>query len=253
MDESSVIALFPLHTVLFPGGPLPLRIFETRYTDMVRRCMREQQPFGVVLIQEGDEAGDVATTATVGCTARIADFHTLHDGLLGISCVGERKFRVLRVWRASDGLNMGEVSWLPADRELALPERYAHLARHGAARARRPRRTLRTRREEIRRRRLDWRAAHRAPAHRACRQAGVARARRSDRAARYAAGGRARAGMTQGSHGNGPLRPVPVPESQHHADTSVQASTIQPTKPSASLSIQRSGLSISRFEVSFTT
>ena len=54
--------------MLFPGGPLPLRIFETRYTDMVRRCMREQQPFGVVLIQEGDEAGEVATTATVGCT-----------------------------------------------------------------------------------------------------------------------------------------------------------------------------------------
>ena len=101
MTDSSVIALFPLHTVLFPGGPLPLRIFETRYTDMVRRCMREQQPFGVVLIQDGDEAGVVATTATVGCTARIADFHTLHDGLLGISCVGERKFRVQRVWRAA--------------------------------------------------------------------------------------------------------------------------------------------------------
>jgi Lon protease-like protein len=128
VKDSSVIALFPLHTVLFPGGPLPLRIFETRYTDMVRRCMREHENFGVVLIQEGDEAGDVATTATVGCTARIADFHTLHDGLLGISCVGDRKFRVLRVWRASDGLNMGEVSWLPAERELALPEQYRHLA-----------------------------------------------------------------------------------------------------------------------------
>jgi Lon protease-like protein len=128
VKDDSVIALFPLHTVLFPGGPLPLRIFETRYTDMVRRCMREQQPFGVVLIQDGDEAGDVATTATVGCTARIADFHTLHDGLLGISCVGELKFRVLRVWRASDGLNMGEVSWLPAEPALPLPERYGHLA-----------------------------------------------------------------------------------------------------------------------------
>jgi hypothetical protein len=126
--KDSVIALFPLHTVLFPGGPLPLRIFETRYTDMVRRCMREQQPFGVVLIQDGDEAGDVATTATVGCTARIADFHTLHDGFLGISCVGDRKFRVSRVWRASDGLNMGEVAWLPPEREVALPQQYGHLA-----------------------------------------------------------------------------------------------------------------------------
>ena len=121
MTDGSIIALFPLHAVLFPGGPLPLRIFETRYTDMVRRCMRTQQPFGVVMIQEGEEAGVVATTATVGCTARIVDFHTLHDGLLGISCVGERKFRVLRVWRADDGLNMGEVEWLPVEPELPVP------------------------------------------------------------------------------------------------------------------------------------
>ena len=133
MTDSSVIALFPLHAVLFPGGPLPLRIFETRYTDMVRRCMRTQEPFGVVMIQEGDEAGVVATTATVGCTARIVDFHTLHDGLLGISCVGERKFRVLRVWRADDGLNMGEVAWLPVEPELPVPadcERLASTLRH---------------------------------------------------------------------------------------------------------------------------
>ncbi len=132
MTDGSIIALFPLHAVLFPGGPLPLRIFETRYTDMVRRCMRTQQPFGVVMIQEGEEAGVVATTATVGCTARIVDFHTLRDGLLGISCVGERKFRVLRVWRADDGLNMGEVVWLPAEPDLPLPadcERLATTAR----------------------------------------------------------------------------------------------------------------------------
>jgi Lon protease-like protein len=128
VTDSSIIALFPLHTVLFPGGPLPLRIFETRYTDMVRRCMRTQEPFGVVMIQEGDEAGVVATTATVGCTARIVDFHTLHDGLLGISCVGERKFRVLRVWRADDGLNMGEVTWLPIEPELPVPPECERLA-----------------------------------------------------------------------------------------------------------------------------
>ncbi|HEU4589354.1 MAG TPA: LON peptidase substrate-binding domain-containing protein [Steroidobacteraceae bacterium] len=125
--HNSVIALFPLHTVLFPGGPLPLRIFETRYTDMVRRCMREQQPFGVVLIREGEEAGAVASTADVGCSARIADFHRLQDGLLGISCVGERKFRVQRVWRAPDGLNMAEVTWLEPERELALPPQYARI------------------------------------------------------------------------------------------------------------------------------
>lgn len=127
MAENSVIALFPLHAVLFPGGPLPLRIFETRYTDMVRSCMRESRAFGVVLIEEGDEAGEVATTATVGCSARIVDFHTLKDGLLGISCVGERKFRVQRVWRAHDGLNMAEIDWLPDEAALPLPEEYAVL------------------------------------------------------------------------------------------------------------------------------
>ena len=127
MTDGNVLALFPLHTVLFPGGPLPLRIFETRYTDMVRGCMREQRPFGVILIQEGDEAGPVATTATVGCSARIADFYTLQDGLLGISCIGERKFLVRRVWRAADGLNMGEVDWLPAEPEIPLPADYQQL------------------------------------------------------------------------------------------------------------------------------
>jgi uncharacterized protein len=124
----NVIPLFPLHTVLFPGGPLPLRIFETRYTDMVRRCMREELPFGVVLIQEGEEAGDVATAAAVGCSARIADFHTLKDGFLGISCVGVRKFRATRVWREADGLNMAEVSWLADEPVLPLPAEFSPLA-----------------------------------------------------------------------------------------------------------------------------
>jgi uncharacterized protein len=126
--DDSIIPLFPLHTVLFPGGPLPLRIFETRYTDMVSRCMREQLPFGVLMIEEGEEAGGVATTAAVGCSARIADFGTLPDGLLGISCIGERRFRVQRVWREPDGLNMGAVEWLSRGAAVALPEEYARLA-----------------------------------------------------------------------------------------------------------------------------
>jgi hypothetical protein len=125
--DSDVLPLFPLHTVLFPGGPLPLRIFETRYTDMVSRCLRDQRPFGVLLIQEGEEAGAVASTASVGCTARIVDFNPLPDGLLGISCVGERKFRVQRVWRAGDGLNLGEVTWLTDEPQLLVPAEFARL------------------------------------------------------------------------------------------------------------------------------
>jgi Lon protease-like protein len=127
LTDSSVIPLFPLHTVLFPGGPLPLRIFETRYTDMVRRCAREQVPFGVVLIVEGEEAGEVSSTSTLGCSARIADFHTLKDGLLGISCLGVRKFRVTRVWREADGLNMADVRWLPEEPHVPLPAEFSRL------------------------------------------------------------------------------------------------------------------------------
>jgi Lon protease-like protein len=122
------IALFPLNAVLYPGGPLPLRIFEPRYVDMVRRCMHERSPFGVVLILSGVEAGgEVERTAEVGTSARIVDFYPLPDGLLGIYCLGERKFRVLRRWRADDGLNVGEIQWLEQEPETELTDEYRHL------------------------------------------------------------------------------------------------------------------------------
>jgi uncharacterized protein len=122
------LPLFPLNTVLFPDGPLSLRIFETRYVDMVGRCMREASPFGVVLIRSGAEVGAVADTAELGTTARIVDFSKLPDGLLGIACKGERKFRVLRRWQRPDGLNLGEIEYLPPEAALELPDEYRHLA-----------------------------------------------------------------------------------------------------------------------------
>lgn len=128
--KTAEIPLFPLNAVLYPGGPLPLRIFEPRYIDMVRRSMRDDAPFGVVLIVSGAEAaGEVESTAPVGTSARIADFYTLPDGLLGLSCVGVRKFRLLRRWREKDGLNVGEVLWLPDEPTVELPADYLHLGR----------------------------------------------------------------------------------------------------------------------------
>jgi Lon protease-like protein len=121
------IALFPLNIVLFPGGPLPLRIFETRYVDMVRRCMRESQGFGVVLIREGSEVGP-AETVDIGTMARIVDFHQLSDGLLGLSCVGQQRFRIHGRSRKADGLNMGEVEYLKPEPELLVPQRHARLS-----------------------------------------------------------------------------------------------------------------------------
>ena len=131
--SSAELPLFPLNTVLFPRGPLPLRIFEPRYVDMVRRCMREESCFGVVLLQGGGETGPVSGVASVGTSARIVDFNLLKDGLLGLTCRGERRFRLLRRWRQDDGLNMGEVEWLDppvtaAGAAAAVPPEHGHLA-----------------------------------------------------------------------------------------------------------------------------
>lgn len=121
------LPLFPLNTVLFPGGPLPLRIFEPRYVDMVRKCMREGAPFGVLLIRAGQEVGEVSSAADVGTSARIVDFHQMPDGLLGIVCTGEQKFRVEERRVQADGLNVGTVTWLPLERPTSLPPQHAHL------------------------------------------------------------------------------------------------------------------------------
>lgn len=127
-ESTAEVPLFPLNAVLFPGGPLPLRIFEPRYVDMVRRCMREASVFGIVMITAGVEAGGtVESTAPVGTSARIVDFFPMPDGLLGIYCLGERKFRLLRRWRQDDGLHVGEVHWLPGEPAIDLPSRYLHL------------------------------------------------------------------------------------------------------------------------------
>jgi Lon protease-like protein len=122
-----IIPLFPLNIVLFPGGPLPLRIFETRYLDMVRNCMRNSTGFGVVLIRSGAEVGP-AETYDVGTMAKIVDFHQLQDGLLGLSCVGEERFRVHSRRSQADGLNIGEVEPLPAESPVPVPERHLALA-----------------------------------------------------------------------------------------------------------------------------
>lgn len=121
------IALFPLRTVLFPGGPLELRIFEPRYLDMIRATLRNDREFGVLLIRAGSEAGP-ADTVDVGTSARIVDFRQLPDGLLGITCRGSRRFRLVSRRRQRDGLNLGRVRWLDEPASRALPAQFAAMA-----------------------------------------------------------------------------------------------------------------------------
>jgi Lon protease-like protein len=128
MSEAIEIPLFPLGTVLFPGGPLPLRIFETRYIDLVRRCMRDGSGFGVVMILEGAEAGGgPSTICNVGTYARIVDFSQQPDGLLGIQALGERRFHILERRRAKDGLHLADIAWLPDEKAVPLPEEFEEL------------------------------------------------------------------------------------------------------------------------------
>jgi uncharacterized protein len=124
----ATIPLFPLNTVLFPGGPLKLRIFEARYVDMIGRCMREDRGFGVALIVEGVEAGGPARTANVGTLARIVDFEQLKGGLLGITAHGRERFRIDLVRQQSDGLNIADVEWLGEEPEHAVSDEYSILA-----------------------------------------------------------------------------------------------------------------------------
>jgi len=127
-DSPRELALFPLNTVLFPGGPLPLRIFETRYLDMVRRCLREGCGFGVVLIARGRDVESAPKFVEVGTEARIVDFSRLDDGLLGITCVGRERFRVIGSRQQADRLNLGTVADIPAEPALPVPGEFAFLA-----------------------------------------------------------------------------------------------------------------------------
>ncbi len=125
---SDDIPLFPLNTVLFPGGSLALRIFEPRYLDLVRDCTRSGSGFGVCLILSGTEAGQPAVPAAVGTLARIDDFYTLPDGLLGIHASGSRRFRVTHSRVRDNGLVHGEVTWLPDEPVVPVPPEHGLLA-----------------------------------------------------------------------------------------------------------------------------
>lgn len=119
------VPLFPLQTVLFPGGPLPLRVFEPRYLDMISRCMQASESFGVVLIVAGSEvAGEVLTQAN-GTLATIFDWYQGSDGLLGITAMGGSRFRLLSMHRQDDGLNLGDIEILPPEPDIPVPGDYA--------------------------------------------------------------------------------------------------------------------------------
>jgi Lon protease-like protein len=134
------LPLFPLQSVLFPGGLLPMNIFEVRYLDMIRRCHEAGQPFGVVCLSEGSEVRRRDTSAKadlnatpsgdgfaheaffpVGTLARIDDLQRPQPGLMVIRCVGTQRFRILRSAQQKFGLWVGDVELIEADAPVQVP------------------------------------------------------------------------------------------------------------------------------------
>jgi Lon protease-like protein len=137
------LPLFPLQAVLFPGGVLPLRVFEVRYLDLVNRCYREGAPFGVVCLSQGSEVRqprrqteaaassgedfELQAFAPIGTMAHIVELDTPQAGLLLIRCTGGRRFQLSRSKQLKHGLWVGDAQWLPDDLSVSVPPDLVHV------------------------------------------------------------------------------------------------------------------------------
>ena len=131
MDQSDY-ALFPLSTVVFPGGIMPLRIFEPRYLDMVAMCMKGQTPFGVCAARPAQQ-GEFSEPHAVGTLVEIVDFDRLDDGQLGITVEGKRRFEVVATRQADNGLWWGTIDFIDETADSACPIEFAPLKQVAAA------------------------------------------------------------------------------------------------------------------------
>jgi uncharacterized protein len=119
------LPLFPLDAVLFPGSVLPLRIFEVRYLDMIRRCIDNGAPFGIVSLTQGQavaKPGQNEAFAQVGTLATITHHEAPQPGLRVIRCLGQQRFRASRIERLKHGLWIADVNYLPEDNSVRVPQ-----------------------------------------------------------------------------------------------------------------------------------
>jgi Lon protease-like protein len=123
------VPIFPLNAVLFPGGLLPLRVFEARYMDMTRDCLKRDQPFGVCLIREGSEVGAPAVPEGVGCLAKILECDMQQQGILNIKTQGGQRFRILERRAGAQGLTSADIELIAPESSAAIPDEFAACAR----------------------------------------------------------------------------------------------------------------------------
>jgi Lon protease-like protein len=121
------LVLFPLNSVLFPQGELPLRVFELRYRRLMDECGKSK-PFGIVRIRYGAEVGEPAFPYDIGCSAYLVQQVALADGSLMALAVGDRRFKILDIHVEEDGLARAHVEWLTQDPIVAIPENFTEIA-----------------------------------------------------------------------------------------------------------------------------
>jgi len=127
--KSLRVPIFPLNAVLFPGGLLPLRVFEARYMDMTRDCLKRDAPFGVCLIHEGAEVGAPAVPEGIGCLAKILEWDMPQQGILNLRTRGGQRFRIVKRETGTQGLILADVELIPPEASVAVPEKFAPCAR----------------------------------------------------------------------------------------------------------------------------
>ncbi len=121
------LPLFPLKTVLLPGNTLSLKVFETRYLDMIAECMREDSTFGIILIYKGEETVGDTDIHSIGTTAKISDWQDRADGLLGVTALGLERFEIISTQNQDNGLTMGKVKILTEIAEVDIPEQFYYM------------------------------------------------------------------------------------------------------------------------------
>lgn len=123
-DSRHDLAIFPLNTVLFPGGLLPLRIFEQRYMEMAKACLKNDEHFGICLIGSGREVGAPAVPESIGSTAKIVEWDMQQLGVLSLKVQGGQRFRIIESRVTETGLTRASVEMLPHDADSSLPAEF---------------------------------------------------------------------------------------------------------------------------------
>jgi Lon protease-like protein len=127
------VPLFPLGTVLFPDGVIALKIFEARYLDMIKRCLREKASFGVISIIKGSETQDLqspeAAFSNIGTLASIEDFDPIQPALYMTRSLGTQRFKLIKARQADDGLWLGDIELIENDPLIPIPQEHENVAR----------------------------------------------------------------------------------------------------------------------------